>query len=153
MVRVKMKELTDLLVLCFCWSPRMQNLTLDAAVWTSTGRMKRRGWEKRGERERERAKENERKKDRETKRKKGSAAKGAEPEKGKGSSTWGNRGWGPDHNITEEPAEWDITAVITSNNQTEPFITPPSASLCRGGKLSPLVSYVMLVRFRQEREK
>lgn len=37
--------------------------------------------------------------------KKGSAAKGAEPKKGKGSSTWGNRGWGPDHNITEEPAE------------------------------------------------
>lgn len=37
-----------------------------------------------------------------------------------------------------EPAEWDITAVITSNNYTEPFITPSSASLYHSGKvLSP----------------
>lgn len=47
----------------------------------------------------------------------------------------GKRERGPGHNITEEPAEWDITAVITSNNYTEPFITPPSASLYRGGRL------------------
>lgn len=55
-------------------------------------------------RERERRRANGRKIEK-PREKKESAAKGAEPGKGKGSSTWGNRGWGPDHNITEEPAE------------------------------------------------
>lgn len=40
------------------------------------------------------------------------------------------------HNITEKHAEWDITAVITPNNYIESFITPPSASLYRGGRFS-----------------
>lgn len=61
-------------------------------------------------------------------------------------STWGNRGWAPGHNITVEPAEWDITAVITSNNYTEPFITPPSASLYHSGKALSLSLSSCLVR-------